>query len=105
MSQQDPNIAGWLTAGLAVLAALAALVKWFFGLASRDELKSVALTIQEEQRNTLSDIRQEQRERHDQNIGNFNETFERLSTLEQRLSRMEGQLSGRYPTLPGKRGQ
>lgn len=88
---ENPDWLAWIGPIAAATGVVWAFLRRFFMTVTREEL-----------RQTLQDIQAERLRLHGENVARFEELFERLASVEQSQARMEGQLSGRYPTLPGK---
>lgn len=87
-----PNDApAWLSWVAPVVTALAA--GW---AVARRLLVSVT---REELRQSLQDMQQTRLEMHTENLAKFDQLFKRLGEVEKTVSRVEGQLSGRFPRL------
>lgn len=95
MSQPDntPVWLAWIVPAGTLIAALWAFLRRFFNMATREELR---LAIKE------ADAKVDQRHRETQQDNA--ELRDEVSQLKSMVARIEGQLSGRYPNLVGKRG-
>lgn len=112
-SEPSPNweaLGIWAGVIFSVLLACAAAFRVFFGLVSRQELKEELIAERAEwarqlaaQRTTFAEqLKQQYDERirmHEENRDSAQQTFERLSKVEQGVARIEGTLSGRYPGI------
>lgn len=95
MSQPDntPVWLAWIVPAGTVIAAAWAFLRRFFAMATREELKLAIESAQERIE-----------ERHRENKQDSADLKDEVSQLKSMVARIEGQLSGRYPNLVGKRG-
>lgn len=105
-----PGWFAWIVPGSVALGILWAIVKSYFELVSRTELKEL---IAEQDKKFLDALRQqredfeqaqesqrlEQLRLHGENRETAGQIFGRVSELEKGVSRIEGTLSGRYPGI------
>ncbi len=92
MSQPD-NTPVWtaLSALATAGAMLIGVIRWLSGYARKSELRAA-----------IAAIEAAQKQRHEENLKNFQQLFDRTHEIDMKTARIEGQLSGRYPNL-GKR--
>lgn len=86
---QDPSwLAIWLTALVPLLVALGAFVKRFLNTVTRAELREAILDS-----NKIVDGR------HAENLARLKAQDDELKFIRGAVGRIEGQISGRYPTV------
>lgn len=89
---ETPTWLLWIVPAGTVIAALWAFLRRFFAMATREELKQ-----------SVVEVKDDMNTRHQENRADTAEIKKELGELKTLVARIEGQLSGRYPNLPGKR--